>query len=149
MAEHWIKDAIKHPGALRKELHVKEGEKIPKRKLEKAAKKGGKEGRRARLAETLEGMHRHHAGRAEHESKRARKHHAKGHSHGEHHGRHEGGEERREGMRSYEREMDREDKRSTLTKPAPRGPVPHYSGMERGNHKMDRHDARHIKVTRG
>ena len=49
----WIQDAIKKPGALRKELGVKKGKKIPKSKLSKAAKKGGKEGKRARLAETL------------------------------------------------------------------------------------------------
>ena len=54
MAEHWIQNAIKHKGALHKELHVAEGKKIPKAKLEKAAHQGGKEGRRARLAETLE-----------------------------------------------------------------------------------------------
>ena len=32
----WIKSAIKHPGTLRKSLHVKEGEKIPESKLKKA-----------------------------------------------------------------------------------------------------------------
>ncbi len=55
MAEkkNWIAGAIKKPGALRKELHVKEGRKIPVKKLERAAKKPGKEGKRARLAETL------------------------------------------------------------------------------------------------
>ena len=53
----WIKDAIKKPGALKKELHVKKGEKIPAKKLKAAAKKGGKEGKRARLAQTLKGMH--------------------------------------------------------------------------------------------
>jgi len=55
MAEkkNWIAGAIKKPGALRKELHVKEGRKIPEKKLERAAKKPGKEGKRARLAETL------------------------------------------------------------------------------------------------
>ena len=37
----WIKDAIKKPGALKKELHVKKGEKIPAKKLKAAAKKGG------------------------------------------------------------------------------------------------------------
>lgn len=52
----WIQKAIKHPGALHKELGVPEGKKIPEKTLEKAAKKGGKEGRRARLAETLKGM---------------------------------------------------------------------------------------------
>ena len=58
MAEkkHWIKDAIKHPGALHKELHVPEGKKIPEKKLNAAAKKGGIEGKRANLAKTLKGM---------------------------------------------------------------------------------------------
>ena len=50
---NWIKGAIKHPGALHKELGVKKGKKIPEKKLKAAAKKGGKEGKRARLAETL------------------------------------------------------------------------------------------------
>jgi hypothetical protein len=49
----WIEDAIKDPGALRAELHVKEGEDIPADVLEAAAKKQGIEGKRARLAETL------------------------------------------------------------------------------------------------
>lgn len=52
----WISGAIKHKGALRAELGVKEGEKIPTDKLAKAAKKPGKEGRRARLAQTLRKM---------------------------------------------------------------------------------------------
>ena len=52
----WIQGAIKHPGALHKELGVPEGKKIPAKKLKAAAKKGGKEGKRARLAETLKGM---------------------------------------------------------------------------------------------
>lgn len=55
--EKWIQGAIKHPGALHKELGVKQGEKIPAKKLKAAAKKGGKLGQRARLAETLKGMH--------------------------------------------------------------------------------------------
>jgi len=53
----WIAGAIKHPGALRKSLHVKEGKKIPEKKLEKAAHAKGKMGKRARLAETLKKMH--------------------------------------------------------------------------------------------
>lgn len=57
MAEKWIQGAIKHPGALHRELGVPEGEKIPSKKLSKAAKAGGKLGERARLAETLEHMH--------------------------------------------------------------------------------------------
>ncbi len=58
MAKKWIQNAIKKPGALHKELHVPKGEKIPQEKLEKAAKKGGKMGKRARLAETLEGFNK-------------------------------------------------------------------------------------------
>lgn len=57
MAKHWIQGAIKHPGALHKELGIKEGEKIPASVLSKASGKGGKLGERARLAETLKGMH--------------------------------------------------------------------------------------------
>ena len=56
MAEKWIQKAIKKPGALHKELHVPEGKKIPAKKLAAAAKKPGKLGQRARLAETLKGM---------------------------------------------------------------------------------------------
>ena len=52
----WIQKAIKHPGALHKELGVKAGEKIPAKKLEAAEKKNGKIGRQARLAETLKGF---------------------------------------------------------------------------------------------
>ena len=52
----WIKDAIKKPGALRKSLGVKEGQKIPASKLSKAAKAPGKLGQRARLAQTLKGF---------------------------------------------------------------------------------------------
>src|ERR1017187_10583850 len=52
----WIQSAIKHPGSLRKELHVKAGHKIPMAKLEKAEHAKGKEGRRARLAITLKKM---------------------------------------------------------------------------------------------
>lgn len=54
MAKHWIKDAIKHPGALRKSLHVKEGETIPESKLKKAEhSKSPLVRKRANLAETL------------------------------------------------------------------------------------------------
>ena len=58
MSKNWIAGAIKKPGALRKELGAKKGEKIPASKLKKAAKKGGKIGARARLAETLKGFHK-------------------------------------------------------------------------------------------
>jgi hypothetical protein len=54
---NWIKSAIENPGALRKSLHVKSGKTIPKKKLAAAAKKGGKTGKRARLAQTLMSFH--------------------------------------------------------------------------------------------
>lgn len=53
MAEKWIQKAIKKPGALRKALGVKAGKTIPAGKLASAAKKPGKMGQRARLAQTL------------------------------------------------------------------------------------------------
>jgi hypothetical protein len=53
MAEKWIQGAIKKPGSLRKALNVKAGEKIPAKKLASAAKKSGKIGQKARLAQTL------------------------------------------------------------------------------------------------
>ena len=55
-SKNWIADAIKKPGALRKELGVKAGEKIPAKKLNAAAKKSSIEGKRARLAKTLKGL---------------------------------------------------------------------------------------------
>jgi len=61
----WIQKMHMKKGALHKELGVSEDKKIPKAKLKAAAKKGGKEGKRARLAETLEGLH---AKKAEHEA---------------------------------------------------------------------------------
>jgi hypothetical protein len=54
----WISKAIKHPGALHKQMGVPEGQKIPAGKLKAAAAKGGKLGQRARLAETLKGLHK-------------------------------------------------------------------------------------------
>ena len=55
---NWIKSAIKKPGALRKQLGVPMGKKIPAGKLAKAASKGGKLGQRARLAQTLKGFNK-------------------------------------------------------------------------------------------
>jgi len=50
----WIAAAIEKPGALHKSLHVKKGEKIPEKKLEKAEhSKNPKTRKRAALAETL------------------------------------------------------------------------------------------------
>ena len=53
MSKNFIKKAIKKPGALRKSLGIKKGKKIPKKKLDKAAKAKGKLGKRARFAELL------------------------------------------------------------------------------------------------
>lgn len=53
----FIAAAIKHPGALHKQMGVPEGKKIPEKKLNAAAKKGGKLGKRARLAKTLKSFH--------------------------------------------------------------------------------------------
>lgn len=53
MGKKFIQEAIKKPGALRKELGIKKGKTIPKKKLAKAAKAKGKEGQRARFAQTL------------------------------------------------------------------------------------------------
>lgn len=59
MAEKWIQKVIKHPGALRKTLKVKKGEKIPESKLKKAEhSKNPTTAKRARLAETLKKMHK-------------------------------------------------------------------------------------------
>lgn len=57
--EKFIQKAIKHPGALRKILHVKKGEKIPESKLKKAEhSKNPTTRKRAVLAETLKKMHK-------------------------------------------------------------------------------------------
>ena len=66
MAENdkFIQGAIKHPGYLRKKLHVKEGQNIPEKKLEKAThSKNEHEAHAARLAETLKKLPRHHGPR--------------------------------------------------------------------------------------
>lgn len=55
----WIAGAIKHPGALKRSLGVKKGEKIPAAKLEKAThSKNPTTRKRAILAETLKGLHK-------------------------------------------------------------------------------------------
>lgn len=62
-AGHWISGAIKHSGALHKSLGVPKGEKIPEKKLEKAEhSRNPKTAKRARLAETLKGMHHEERG---------------------------------------------------------------------------------------
>ena len=54
----WIQAAIKKPGALREALSIKKGDKIPEKVLAKAAKKSGKIGKRAILAQTLSDMNK-------------------------------------------------------------------------------------------
>lgn len=59
MAEKWIQKAIKKPGALHRELGVPEGEKIPAKKLAKAAKsKSSLLRKRVALAKTLSKLHK-------------------------------------------------------------------------------------------
>lgn len=58
MAKNFIAKAIKKPGELHRDLGIKQGEKIPAKKLAAAAKRPGKVGQRARLAETLKGLHK-------------------------------------------------------------------------------------------
>ncbi len=48
--KNWIAGAVKHPGALRSELHAKKNKNIPVDKLKAASRMPGKEGQRARLA---------------------------------------------------------------------------------------------------
>lgn len=58
-ADHWIAGATKNKGALHRELGVKEGDKIPAKKLAKAEhSRSPLERKRADLAETLKGMNR-------------------------------------------------------------------------------------------
>ena len=54
--KNWIAGATKNKGALHKALGVPEGEKIPAKKLAKAAGEKGKVGKEARLAETLKSL---------------------------------------------------------------------------------------------
>lgn len=65
--DHFIQKAIKHPGALHKDLGVPEGQTIPADKLAAAANKGGKVGQRARFAETLKGINRSHNAKSDHD----------------------------------------------------------------------------------
>jgi hypothetical protein len=56
---NWIAGAIRHPGALHRQLGVPQGQKIPQGKLEAAENSSNpKLAKRARLAETLKGLHR-------------------------------------------------------------------------------------------
>jgi hypothetical protein len=55
---NWIAGATENKGGLHRSLGIAEGVKIPLKKIEVAAEKGGKVGRQARLAETLRGFRR-------------------------------------------------------------------------------------------
>jgi hypothetical protein len=54
--KNWVADAVKNKGGLHRSLGIAAGKKIPKAKIAKAAKKGGRVGKQARLAETLAGF---------------------------------------------------------------------------------------------
>ena len=54
----WIGKATQNKGGLHRSLGIPEGQKIPKAKIAAAAKKGGKVGKQAKLAQTLSKMHR-------------------------------------------------------------------------------------------
>lgn len=57
MAEKWIQKATKNKGKLHRELGVKEGEKIPAKKMAKAAKSKNPTIRKeVALAKTLKGL---------------------------------------------------------------------------------------------
>ena len=60
MAEkkNWIAGAIKHPGALHRQLGVPQGKKIPTSTLREAVKRGGVLAKRARAAMTLRRLNR-------------------------------------------------------------------------------------------
>ncbi len=55
--KNWIADATKNKGGLHRALGIPMGQKIPVKTLAKAAQKGGKVGKQARLAQTLMGFH--------------------------------------------------------------------------------------------
>ncbi len=54
--KNWIKGATKNKGGLHRSLGVPQGKKIPASKIAAAAKKPGKVGKQARLAQTLKGL---------------------------------------------------------------------------------------------
>lgn len=59
-AKKFIQGAIKHPGALHRDLGVPQGQKIPHEKVVEAAHGQGKTAARARFALTLSKMHHAH-----------------------------------------------------------------------------------------
>lgn len=65
MSKNFIQKAIKHPGALHRQLHVPEGKKIPASKMRAAreGKYGKKAQKRANFAKTLSKLRPRGAGR--------------------------------------------------------------------------------------
>ena len=55
---NWIQKAKIKPAGLHKSLGIEAGKKIPKSKIAQAAKRGGKVGKQARLAQTFSRMGR-------------------------------------------------------------------------------------------
>lgn len=55
--KNWIAEAVKKPGGLHRSLGIKADHTISAKTLGNAAKKGGKVGKQARLAETLKSFH--------------------------------------------------------------------------------------------
>ena len=55
---NWIAKATENKGGLHRSLGIPEGKKIPEGKIAAAAKKGGKVGKQAKLAQTLSKMHK-------------------------------------------------------------------------------------------
>lgn len=53
---NWIKNAIRRPGQLHRDLGVPQGQRIPASTLASAAQRPGKVGQRARFAQTLRGF---------------------------------------------------------------------------------------------
>lgn len=74
MAKKWIQGAIKHPGALHRELGVPEGKKIPASKLAKAAHSSNPTLRkRANLAKTLKHLGKMDGGKVTQRADRPRR----------------------------------------------------------------------------
>lgn len=58
MTDNWISKMHMKKGALHRQMGVPASKNIPAKRLSAAAGKGGKLGVRARLAQTLKGLHR-------------------------------------------------------------------------------------------
>ena len=56
MAKKWIEKATKNKGGLHRSLGIPEGKNIPEDMIRQAAKRSGRVGKQARLAQTLKRM---------------------------------------------------------------------------------------------